>query len=475
MPTRLLTQTISIDDIITTNNGVPIDLSDASGFSVQCVIDENTDSAQNFNAGKQEIQTLTFPALSAATDGDYFTVTDTNGAKWAAALDKYGLSLSEPSGAIYAAIAAGKKTYVDCSGDGTAEVQTLTWPALAGATDGDYIAFYDARGRAWAIAIDTTGSAVTPPTGAIWAAIPAERKSYSNFSTGTNAASMAVIAETAMNALTDFADYFTTDDTAADGTMLLTSDINGVLTNPVPKSFDDAGAGSISAAETTPGVWATAIEVAASVEAAIDALTGFTALIVTDDTAADGTMTFTHQAYGDVADADLKSFDDAGAGSITFDETTPGVDSDVDVSADTVTIATHGLPTGMKGQLTTTGTLPAGLSLSTDYFVIAVDENTIQLATTLANAQAGTKINITDQGSNGGVHTFTPTSIAGASVTFQKSNNNSDWSNIESATSITADASVWLEVVNPQYKWLRINYTLTAGSMSIDNLILLKG
>lgn len=63
--------------------------------------------------------------------------------------------------------------------------------------------------------------------------------------------------------------------------------------------------------------------------------------------------------------------------------------------------------TGIAVVLTTTGTLPAGLSASTVYFMIRVDQNagTFKLATTIALANAETGINITDTGS--GTHTIT--------------------------------------------------------------------
>lgn len=53
--------------------------------------------------------------------------------------------------------------------------------------------------------------------------------------------------------------------------------------------------------------------------------------------------------------------------------------------------------------LTTTDTLPAGLSVGTVYFIIDVTDKTFKLADSLANASAGTQIDITDAGT--GVHT----------------------------------------------------------------------
>ena len=55
--------------------------------------------------------------------------------------------------------------------------------------------------------------------------------------------------------------------------------------------------------------------------------------------------------------------------------------------------------------LTTTGTLPAGLSTATNYFVIKLSATTFKLATTITNSEASTPIDITDTGT--GTHTLT--------------------------------------------------------------------
>jgi hypothetical protein len=82
------------------------------------------------------------------------------------------------------------------------------------------------------------------------------------------------------------------------------------------------------------------------------------------------------------------------------------VDGDVSVAADTITETAHGLATGLPIRLSTTGTLPAGLATATTYYVIRVDADTIQLATTYANAVAGTNIDIT-AAAGAGTHTLT--------------------------------------------------------------------
>jgi len=76
-------------------------------------------------------------------------------------------------------------------------------------------------------------------------------------------------------------------------------------------------------------------------------------------------------------------------------------------TADAVTdllLVARAYTTGEKVRVTTTGTLPTGLSAGTDYYVIYSDATHIYLATSLDNAYAGTYINIT--GAGAGVHTI---------------------------------------------------------------------
>lgn len=58
-----------------------------------------------------------------------------------------------------------------------------------------------------------------------------------------------------------------------------------------------------------------------------------------------------------------------------------------------------------KVRFTTTTTLPTGLSLNTDYWLVRVSATTARVATTFANAIAGTVIAFTDAGT--GTHTLT--------------------------------------------------------------------
>lgn len=71
---------------------------------------------------------------------------------------------------------------------------------------------------------------------------------------------------------------------------------------------------------------------------------------------------------------------------------------DVDDTAESITSTAHGYTTGTGPvQLTiTSDALPTGLAVLTDYWVIRIDANDFQLATSRANALAGTAIDLTD-------------------------------------------------------------------------------
>lgn len=104
----------------------------------------------------------------------------------------------------------------------------------------------------------------------------------------------------------------------------------------------------------------------------------------------DGSTTF------NVPDMRSKMPIGVGAGTWTFEFDS----TDVNTSTDEITVtANDGFRDGRAITLTTTGTLPTGLSLATTYYIIVVDSTTIKLATSRTNALLGTAINITAQGS----------------------------------------------------------------------------
>lgn len=494
-------QTLTFPDKATASNGDYVVVEDTVGIKYAVALTKPV----------AEIQTLTFPAKVGVTDGDFIIVQDTAGIKYAVAADTTGGGAAIPAGVLYTA--ADYKVVVDISGaTDAASVAALFEIGLnsltgftAAITTSDIAADgtmtltqvlkapvvdpvpknVDESGDGSLQGVQSTaGVAAQTPTGPIWTA--ATYKGLADISGDTTAADVASRVDTAINLLTGFTAAITSNP-VGDGTMTLTQALKAPVTNPVVKTYNDGGAGSISGVQSTAGVasdapsgliWTaatykgladissdtTAANVAARVETAFNLLPGFTASITSDDGAGNGTMILTQSVTGNATNPVVKNASEAGAGSITGTESTVSVTTELNLTSNTFSIPTHGFTTGLKGQLTTTGSLPTGVIGGTDYFVIVVDANTISLAASLADALLGTAIDITTEGV--GVHTFTPTSIAGGSIKLQKSNDGINWVDEGSATNVTADASVFLEKDRPGFRFARVYLTLTAGSIS---------
>lgn len=390
---------------------------------------------------------------------------------------------------------------------GVCEVQTLTFESKANSDSGDYIVVYDNEGRRWAVSVDKTGSAAEP-TGAIWSAIESQFKAHVDISGATTAAQVAALMETALNSLQEFTNRITTDDTAADGTMTLTQNFMGVVAAAVPKNLGDTGAGGIGYAETTAGVasslnntyivgyepdsatkhafWfnvngegvAPTVADATMHEVEIAAAAADTAVASALEAVIDNVTTWTSSATNEVitvtaASAYPMAWADDGSTGFTIDATTPGVANEFSIIDNTITIAAHGYATGLKAALTTSAAdLPAGLS-ATDYWVIKVDADTIKLATSAANALAGTAVNITDSGA--GTHTLTPAAISGGSYKLQCSFDNSTWQDLGVTANITATATFLHEKIDPMFNYVRVVFAVTTGQVAYVIQTLVKG
>jgi hypothetical protein len=154
-------------------------------------------------------------------------------------------------------------------------------------------------------------------------------------------------------------------------------------------------------------------QVAALVETAVDALTGFTALVVT--TVTSDAIAFAHVYRKPVAAMQTFNADGSAAGSTTVAESVLGLQTTVNVTDNTVSIPAHGFQTGKAIALAIGGgSLPAGLSATT-YYLIATSADLVKFATSLANAEAGTAVDITDYGTAANTMTLTP-SISGSGI-----------------------------------------------------------
>ncbi len=141
------------------------------------------------------------------------------------------------------------------------------------------------------------------------------------------------------------------------------------------------------------------------------------------------------------------------------------VDGDVGVVANTIAAPAHGWATGRKVAATSTGTLPAGLSI-TNYYVIVADADTIKLATSAVNALAGTAVDIT-AAAGGGTHTLTPAALSGASLKWQWSPDGTNWFDVANQSqNITTDGVLAFAFDMPAYTNLKAVLAITAGQVN---------
>ncbi len=137
----------------------------------------------------------------------------------------------------------------------------------------------------------------------------------------------------------------------------------------------------------------------------------------------------------------------------------------------TITITAHGYTTGIKVALTGTN-LPTGLS-ATNYWIIAVNANTIALATSLANAVAGTRVHMTAQGSTTDA-TLTPITLAttGQVLKLQESNDGVTFFDVSGLTvTITAAGNTLWQITQPATAYHKFVLTPTTGAINLDVIV----
>lgn len=202
---------------------------------------------------------------------------------------------------------------------------------------------------------------------------------------------------------------------------------------------------------------------------------GTTILVSIDDTPVTGSTgnNVKDAVNGDVAAALLVLVTGASASVQAVTAEAPlegGLDSELAIVANTMTIPAHPYVTGTKVALTTAGVLPTGLS-ATNYWVIKVDADTIQLAADLADAVAGDEVNFTTEGS--GVHTLTAATSTSNVYKLQSSNDSSNWTDVsgKTVTIATSSGTAQWDIDRPMYRYLKLLYTPSAGQVAVETII----
>lgn len=264
-------------------------------------------------------------------------------------------------------------------------------------------------------------------------------------------------------------DYFVVFDTAGLG---WAAALNKSGSDPVPSGAVWTAIASGRKVNVDISSATTAAQVAALVETAFDALSSNP--FVTDDSAADGTMLVTCTLHGNTTNAQRHNANDSGNGSMGVSTTTPGTASEVDVTANSVAIPTHGFSEGLKVTLTTTGTLPAGLATATPYYLIIVDAGNVKFASSLQNALDGTPVDITSEGSSAGVNTLVVAALAGSFV-MRGSLTGAVWFDISPSQTISSETEYLFSLTQPTVKFVALGVAISAGQLTIDQTYLGKG
>lgn len=70
---------------------------------------------------------------------------------------------------------------------------------------------------------------------------------------------------------------------------------------------------------------------------------------------------------------------------------------------------------------------------------------------------------------------YTVDTPVGATVTFQASNDQVNWTNIQSATSISGNGSTFLEVANVSYRYFKAVKAISSGEVDLECYTLVIG
>lgn len=133
----------------------------------------------------------------------------------------------------------------------------------------------------------------------------------------------------------------------------------------------------------------------------------------------------------------------------------------------------HPYTAGLKVRFTTTGTLPSGLDVDTDYYLTNVNGFGFEVAASANDAQAGVFINISG---GSGVHTVIPQPFGLLNLQLQASIDETVWADITySRLQSSKTENLMFEINNPVYRFIRIKIQIDSGQSVLNIKCLRKG
>ena len=148
------------------------------------------------------------------------------------------------------------------------------------------------------------------------------------------------------------------------------------------------------------------------------------------------------------------------------------------IAANAAAVPAHGFLQGVLVQVSNPGTLPTGLAALTNYYIIVVDADHVEFASSQANALAGTAIAVTDSGV--GTTTITPVAALTGAIKLQKNNEPTTltpvWIDVpSSSTAFTAAANLNWAITDIGFLSLRAVVTTTSGTVLVSVRVNAKG
>ena len=148
--------------------------------------------------------------------------------------------------------------------------------------------------------------------------------------------------------------------------------------------------------------------------------------------------------------------------------------ANVNTANETIAVVGHGFSTGLRVQFTTSGTLPTGLLVATNYFIIKVSDDLFSVASSLANANAGTAIDLTAAGS--GSSSANPVAFSLGTATLEKSLDGANFVLDGNPVHFTSSGVLSpIEKIDPAHRVYRLRYSVDAGQITTQVTVFGKG
>ena len=144
-----------------------------------------------------------------------------------------------------------------------------------------------------------------------------------------------------------------------------------------------------------------------------------------------------------------------------------------DVTLSLIIKVAHGCLTALKVRFTTTGTLPGGISLNTDYYLIRQSADLFRVANSVENALAANFITLTNGGS--GTHTVSITAATSPVITLEASIDGEIYAPISGINVPLIASPYMIESEAAYYHYLKVSLTVSSGQFNINSRIMSKG